>query len=109
MPHILGDAHTTQAANVAGHSTVQRLGDTLAILRVAQFASVVWIGEKGNFRKDRWHIRANQYYKRRLLDAPVFQAWVPILKSGVEALLHVEGELTRFADLVLERDLLYQI
>src|SRR5579872_1296770 len=76
-----GDAEAVHTGDVAGYSAIERLGDALAVMRLAQFLRVLRIGEERNLREDRRHVRANQHDKRRLLDAPIAQAGIAELQT----------------------------
>src|SRR5262249_3484115 len=79
------------------------------VFRRAQLALVGWIAHKGNLREDRGHIRADEHNKGRLLHSTVFDSRTLRCLACMKRLLYVGGELARFIDLVLERDLLHQV
>ena len=62
---------------------------------------IALIGNKGNLRQDRRHIRPDQHDERSLLHAAVLQSFVAVRQSAVEALLDIRGKLAGFLDLVL--------
>src|SRR5438094_577517 len=92
----LGYPEPSEAFAVGLHSTKERFGDFLPVLRLPKEFFVARIGEKGDFRKDRGHIGADQDHERSSLHAAIFLASPCPLRAGVDLALDLQGEVLRF-------------
>src|SRR5580704_2747544 len=107
--YLARNLHSAQPAHVLGDSTVERFGDALAVFGGPQSTLVAGIADERNLRQDRRHVGPNENDKGRLLDSAVANSRTLRGQSAVQRTLDIGGELTRFVDLFLQRDLLDQI
>jgi hypothetical protein len=71
---------------------------------------IVGIGEERDFGKDRRHVGADENDEGSLFDSTSLRTLVALLQGRYrETAAHIDRELARFFNLVLEGDLLYQI
>src|ERR1700722_9627733 len=61
MRTALRNTDTAQAAYVARHTAIERFGNALSVLRIAQLMSIVRIGKERDFRQNRRHVGADQH------------------------------------------------
>src|SRR5580693_7999329 len=98
---LAGHFHTAESIDVFRDAVIQGFGNPLAVFAGFQAMLVAWVRHEGNLSQNRWHIRANQHDKRRLLHAAVSDPGTFRRQPAVQRLLHVSGELPGLFNLFL--------
>src|SRR5215469_9081795 len=104
---VYGDA--VHALQIGGDTSINPFGDPLAVLRLLQELLIRRVAEEGDLRKDRGHIRANEYDKRRLANTAIPDRLRRLLNTFCQGVLNVLSQFLGLVDFLGTRDFLDQI
>src|SRR5450759_389179 len=98
-----------EALGVLGDAAIERLRQSLAVIRLLQQRLLARVAQKADFGQHAGHVGADQHHKRSLLDAAVLLPGQVARRERKKSGLDAAGEFAGFVEFLVQRDLLNDV